>query len=165
MFLNIVERLLHRRYGMRVKAVANAILQQSFNEEILVNPFKLQKIMYYVYRDYLKATGKSLFEDYFEVWKWGPVVKSIYDEFKGFGSNPITRYATEDDGETSYIVSAKDKVFWDILNVVWNKTKAFTGFQLAEYTHEPNGAWERTKNDGNLCITDEYIKEDVTFYE
>ena len=79
--------------------VANNILKRGFTENIDISPMKLQKLVYLVYKKYYHDTGMLLFGDAFEVWKYGPVVRSIYDEFKDFGGNAIRRYRKESNGK------------------------------------------------------------------
>lgn len=49
---------------------------------------KLQKILYYIYCDFLKK-GIPLFEDKIEKWQYGPVVPSVYNSFRSYGFNRI----------------------------------------------------------------------------
>lgn len=51
---------------------------------------KLQKLLYYIQAWSLAFREKKLFSDNIEAWLHGPVVKSIYHEFKEFGFSPIS---------------------------------------------------------------------------
>ena len=83
---------------MSASVVCNNILTRAFQENIPVSPMKLQKLMYFVSCEYVKATGKDLLSENFGVWQYGPVLPSLYDEFKSFHDQPITKYATDADG-------------------------------------------------------------------
>ena len=72
--------------------VSNNILKRGFDDDIDITPMKLQKMLYFVYRKYLQETGKSLFNERFETWKYGPVLSSVYYGFKKYGSNSIRDY-------------------------------------------------------------------------
>lgn len=50
---------------------------------------KLQKILYYVYCDFLKQ-GISIFEDKVEKWQYGPVIPDVYNSFRSYGFSRIT---------------------------------------------------------------------------
>ncbi|MBR6647500.1 MAG: DUF4065 domain-containing protein, partial [Clostridia bacterium] len=65
--------------------VANNFIARALNENVPLTPMKLQKLIYFLYKEYLKTTGERLFTESFEVWQYGPVIASVYDEFKGFG--------------------------------------------------------------------------------
>ena len=56
-----------------------------------ITPMKLQKILYYVCVKYVKETGIFPIYERFEVWKYGPVIPSVYSEFKTFGASPIKK--------------------------------------------------------------------------
>lgn len=48
------------------------------------SPYKIQKIIYFAYREYLiKNKGtKKLFNDKFEAWINGPVIRNVYDFYR-----------------------------------------------------------------------------------
>ena len=75
--------------------LCNNILVRGKEENISITPMKLQKLMYFVCRDYVQATGESPIAEPFEVWKYGPVLPSVYGEFRTFGSKPITEFAKD----------------------------------------------------------------------
>ena len=72
-------------------AVANEFLQlQDKNPgSSHIDPMKLQKLIYYAHSWSLAVYGEPLIEEDIEAWSWGPVVRSVYLEFKDFGSKPI----------------------------------------------------------------------------
>lgn len=76
--------------------IANFIIWFVNNRTLNRNltPLKLQKILYYVQANHLAThNGTPLFMDPIEKWQYGPVVPSVYHEFKDFGINhiPTTR--------------------------------------------------------------------------
>ena len=64
--------------------VANNFLTRGRKDDIDISPLKLQKLIYFLYKDYLKRTGELLFTERFETWKRGPVIPSIYVEFSAY---------------------------------------------------------------------------------
>lgn len=59
------------------------------NGDCITN-LKLQKLLYYAQAWFMvNNNGKLLFEDDIEAWKYGPVVRSVYDNFKKYNSSPI----------------------------------------------------------------------------
>lgn len=143
--------------------VGNSILKRALAENIDITPMKLQKMVYFVYRDYLKTTNKSLFEERFETWKYGPVLPSIYNEFKGFGSNSIKRFATERDGKTVLIVNEQaSPIFKRVLDNVWDICKAYDGIYLSSITHKEGSAWRKAVEKRSQYLLDEdIIEEDI----
>jgi uncharacterized phage-associated protein len=69
--------------------VANYIICyfQAKGEEI--THLKLQKLVYYTQAWFLALNNKKLFNDRFEAWIHGPVVRSLYSKFKDYSWKPI----------------------------------------------------------------------------
>lgn len=54
-----------------------------------ISNLKMQKLLYYAQGHYLAIFDKVLFDDDIEAWKYGPVVKNVYDVFKVYGNLAI----------------------------------------------------------------------------
>lgn len=141
--------------------VGNNILQRGFADNIDITPMKLQKLIYFVYRDYLQKTGRSLFNERFETWKYGPVVPSVYDKFKNNGSNAIRKYAF-DNGKTYTMVNEDSSpIFKGIIESVWNTYKNYDGIVLSSITHREGSAWRKAYGKKSPYLLDEDIREEV----
>lgn len=57
-----------------------------------MTPLKLQKLLYYAQAWHLLAFDKPLFDEDMQAWAHGPVVPSVYHEFKGYGFNSIPEH-------------------------------------------------------------------------
>lgn len=144
-------------------SVGNSILKRGFQEDIDITPMKLQKLIYIVYKEYLKKTNLPLFSERFEVWKYGPVIRSIYDAFKHRKANAIKSYASESDG-TIYIVNeTSSEIFHSILDYVWSKYKNFDGIVLSQMTHRNGTAWYKAAVAGNAFLSDSEIVAEEDF--
>jgi len=145
--------------------VGNNILFRAFNENIDVTPMKLQKLIYFTYQSYLKQTGNSLFAERFEAWKYGPVLPSIYHEFKKYGSNTIRAYGKEGDGRTILTVDEEQSpIFRNVLDSTWNTLKTFDGIYLSSLTHRPGSAWHKAVNGHSNYLSVEDIKSEVVYF-
>ena len=73
-----------------VFAATNYIIEKLNENKIndLTN-LKLQKLLYFAYGVHLSLFNEKLFTDEIQAWKLGPVVPSVYIEFKDHGKNPI----------------------------------------------------------------------------
>ncbi len=141
--------------------VANTILKRGKQEDIPITPMKLQKIVYFIYRDYLQQTGQPLFSERFEPWDYGPVIRDIYDAFKKYGRNHIKKYAVSRDGKTAYVVNEKTSPkLSEIIDIVWAKCKYQDGISLSKRTHEEGGAWRKAYLNSYPYLLDEDIKEE-----
>ncbi|MBQ7262906.1 MAG: DUF4065 domain-containing protein [Synergistaceae bacterium] len=54
------------------------------SETFDVAPLKLQKLLYYCQGYALALTGKPLFPEPVEAWRYGPVVDSVYQAYKRY---------------------------------------------------------------------------------
>ncbi|KPH55505.1 Panacea domain-containing protein [Helicobacter pullorum] len=54
-----------------------------------ISNLKMQKLLYYAQGHFLATYKKPLFDDKIEAWKYGPVVKEVYDKFKIYGNLAI----------------------------------------------------------------------------
>ena len=55
----------------------------------LISNLKLQKLLYYAQGFHLVIYGEPLFPETIEAWAHGPVVTSVYHQYKEYGSEPI----------------------------------------------------------------------------
>ena len=56
---------------------------------------KLQKLVYIAHGWHLGLFDGLLISERVEAWRWGPVIESLYHEFKEFAKQPITRKAQD----------------------------------------------------------------------
>lgn len=80
-----------------------------------ISNMKLQKLIFYTEVVFMAVTNKSLFEENYEAWKHGPVLPSVYHEFKKYSllrSNiPYTRESKDTElNLSSEYVELIDKV-------------------------------------------------------
>lgn len=144
-----------------VQALANSILKRSFEESIVVTPMKLQKLLYFIYRDYLKNNHEPLFGENFQVWQYGPVLSSVYDEFKSFRASPIDRFA-KDAQDRVFVINEKNvNEVGQSINRVWEKYKMKDGIELSKMTHEPGTAWDKAYKDERSYLKDEDILDEA----
>ena len=99
----------------------------AFDENIPVTPMKLQKLVYFAYRDCLIQHNVRLFREAFQVWQYGPVLCSVYDEFKSFHGSPINCFAKDAQGLV-YVISEKsnNEIFETIKKCVFPQKNAGT---------------------------------------
>lgn len=111
-----------------------------------ITPMKLLKLAYFCYAWYLALSGRKLFAEKIEAWKFGPVIPSLYHEFKRFGNRNITQYAEyyedHENGEPKYLmIDRNDKNVWGVAAAVWEHYKDKTAAQLSAITHEADSPW------------------------
>lgn len=143
--------------------IANNLIMRALNENVSLSPMKLQKLIYFLYRDYLQETGEKLFSEPFEAWQYGPVLASVYDEFKGFGARTITRFARDSLGD---VYTAKESgKFGKCLEHIWAEYSSFTGWDLSVMTHQPGTAWRKAMETNSRNLRDEDIRDEQRQHE
>lgn len=143
--------------------VGNNILERAFAENIDITPMKLQRLIYFVYRDYLQQTNNSLFNERFKTWKHGPVLSSVYEKFKKYGANAIRSYAIEGDGKTVLTVNEDNSpAFKRILDNVWKTSKNYNGIYLSSLTNMQGSAWYKAVENDKAYCSDKDIKVDFS---
>lgn len=138
--------------------VGNSILDRAFAENIDITPMKLQKIIYFVYRGYLRETKRPLFNERFEVWKYGPVIPSVYANFKQYGANAIKKYATENDGRVLIVNEDSSPIFKKVMDNVWSHCKLLDGIYLSSLTHKKGTAWRKAFENQQTYLLDSDIE-------
>lgn len=95
-----------------------------------ISNLKLQKLVYYAQAWFLANKNKILFEDDFEAWVHGPVLPSLYHEYKERGSAPIiTKLKLKE------IAEKFSKEIFDFLNEVTFVYMPYGAYQLELMTH------------------------------
>ena len=115
-----------------------------------VTQMQLQKMVYFANGLWLARTNgeESLIRENFEAWDFGPVVPSIYKEFKQFGANAIKPetniYALiGKELDLSPIKHYSKKEHENLIKNVWQYLKDISGIALSNWTHQENSAWSK----------------------
>ncbi|MCI5997986.1 MAG: DUF4065 domain-containing protein [Peptoniphilaceae bacterium] len=144
--------------------VANTFLKCGFNENIDISPMKLQKLIYILYKEYLQSTGKKLFEESFSVWKYGPVLVSVYNEFESYQSKPIKEFYFVSDQYMTVDFNSSDD-FKAVFDNVWETYKNFDGVSLSALTHSEDTAWDKARIRNDEYLLDLDILEEFSYEE
>ena len=144
--------------------IANFMLDRADEEERPISPMKLLKLVYIAYGWYLALFGEKLFEEPIYAWKHGPVIESLYHEFKHFRAAPITQPSVDFDLDTFDInvprIDKENEPVNLILERVWDAYKQFSATALRNKTHERGSPWHAVYEEGkpNIQIPDELIR-------
>lgn len=150
------------------KAIANEFLDLAKEEEMPITPMKLQKLVYIAHGFNLAVFGDTLLDEKVRAWKYGPVIDSLYHEFKSFGNRNITKKATDIEVDDDFDIIVKepaipkeDDFTKRLIYIVWNKYKELSGVQLSALTHQKDTPWEKSYIDNipNTVIENKVIKD------
>lgn len=116
--------------------IANKIISKTDLEHgDTISNLKLQKMMYYQQGFHLAYFGTPLFDEDIVAWQYGPVVPSVYKEYKSFESNSIS---TSKEG-----ISLSDDEE-ELFNNVYEEYNQFSAVALMKMTHEET-PWKTTE--------------------
>lgn len=135
-----------------VKAVANFFLDKAESEGEVLTHLKLQKLVFFAHGWHLAITGDPLIDESIQAWQYGPVIKSLYQEFKECGNGPIHFRASGHEWMrwSPNKPEVTDFATIEILNKVWDIYKGFTAAQLSAMTHAKESPWEKVLNKHGL---------------
>lgn len=111
-------------------------------EDADLSNLKLQKLLYYAQGHHLGAKGVPLFSEPIRAWSHGPVVQSVYNKFRDFGSADI-RLPQDDPFEWDDI----DPETTDFLIRIWNTYAGYGAWQLRNMTHRED-PWRKNFEPG-----------------
>jgi len=143
--------------------VANTFIKKGFDEGVKdIDPLKIQKLVYCFHGWHLATKAAPAIGERFEAWPHGPVLSSIYHQFKGFRFQPITKYASDIDPltgeEKPLVVNGSDQSFYSLFELVWNRYKGLSGPELSALTHADGTPWTYARTNGLQYIPDNLIQ-------
>ena len=131
------------------KAVANYFLDLAKANNTSLTPMKLQKLIFLSHGWHLAFFDEPLIVDQVEAWQFGPVVASVYHEFKHERSSAITGKASEFDMEefdfVIPFVPADDERARQIMDRVWTVYGGMSAMKLSNLTHLPGTPWAKAR--------------------
>lgn len=79
--------------------IANYFIRKSHATDIGLTPMKLIKLCYIAHGWHLALTGSELLDEVIFAWKYGPVIKTLYRDFKQYGNCQISELYRERDNQ------------------------------------------------------------------
>jgi uncharacterized phage-associated protein len=122
---------------MNAHDVAAAIIARSG----AVDALKLQKLLFLSAGEYLALTGRTMFDEAIEAWDYGPVVHTVYIEYKANEGEGTIDQATKGDAEALSDVAASC-----VISAV-DRYGHMTGPELINLTHEMD-PWSKSYRPG-----------------
>lgn len=130
---------------VKVQDVAKYFLKIQDPEDTITN-MKLQKLLYLAQGFHLAIYGKRLFKSDIKAWDHGPVVPTIYHEYKKYYKDPIPV-------DASFDASMIDRKVQGLLDEVYNVFGIYSAYELRNLTHQ-DSAWKKAFNSENSTISD-----------
>lgn len=117
--------------------IAKFIIDKCTQERLPISNLQLQKILYYVQREFLQQ-GTKAFSEEIEAWQFGPVVPEVYKQYCGFGAMPI---------RMRYMIDIKQD-YTMIINPIVEKKRLLNPWDMVSDTHCKGKAWDLIYRDG-----------------
>lgn len=144
---------------MNALKLTDAIIRFCAENGNPISNLQLQKILYFVQ---LKSYQENDFRDpimpdaVFEAWKFGPVVKEVYDEYSLYGGLPITLGSKSE--------ACKNHIP-EYLRGFLEQASTMPVWMLVEKSHAPGGAWAKAFEKCYKCVISQsdMKKEAMTF--
>ncbi len=138
-------------------SVANEFINLCNKHSLELTNIKLVKLMYIAQGLSLSLLDRPIFkDDTIEAWKYGPVIPSIYHEFKHFKSNPITSKSVilDSNWENASEPLLEEEEDKKIVKLTWDLYKDTSARELITSTHRPGTPWSLTYVHGENNVID-----------
>ena len=130
-------------------ALANRFLALAESAGELVEPMKLQKLVYFAHGWHLGLKKRPLCSEFVQAWTWGPVFPELYHRVKRWGKEPImgrvqavevappkVRFTTPD-------IPVEDTYARGLCDRIWRVYGEMSGLALSVLTHESGSPWDQ----------------------
>lgn len=124
-------------HNLKAVAVAKYILDRAHSMGLTLTPMQLLKLVYIAHGWMLGRHGRPLFNEQVQAWQYGPVVPSVYQAVKQFGSSPITNI-------NCMPADGFDADEQGMMDFVVKNYGAANGIMLSTATHQPGTPWHQT---------------------
>ena len=123
-----------------------------------LTPLQLQKLVYFSHGWSLALREKALITEGVEAWRFGPVIRPLYNDFKKFGSGEVREF----NHRAIHIFDQEERVMMD---TIWDIYGNLNGLQMSRLTHMDETPWTRVwedpvnPKDGSAKIDNKLIQE------
>jgi uncharacterized phage-associated protein len=131
------------------KAIANLMLDWATDELRPITPMKLHKLLYFCHADFLLQYKQSLLKQGFEAWDYGPVIPSVYTEFKSFRDKPITTRAAVFNPARAEKIIAKADIGDEATAIIYSLYRFYDQYdalKLSDLSHVSEGPWRHARS-------------------
>ncbi|MCH5271593.1 MAG: DUF4065 domain-containing protein [Lachnospiraceae bacterium] len=112
--------------------VARYIISRCASLNRPISNLKLQKVLYFVWVDFYRKTGRMLFDDNICAWQLGPVVPEVYYEYCSYAGTPIFLLYTT-------TIAPRDR---EMLDDIISDYLPISANELVNRTHATGSAWD-----------------------
>ncbi len=129
------------------RAIANKILEIRTEAGEPLTVMQLIKLVYIADGWSLALHGKPLSSHDPEAWQYGPVYRSVYNDFRQFGSQPVTSPAYVMGSQVPFTEQFSQEEE-QLLRAVVKAYGKLSAFALSNLTHQPETPWSKAYSMG-----------------
>ncbi|MCL2671036.1 MAG: DUF4065 domain-containing protein [Clostridiales bacterium] len=143
---------------------ANSLLKRGFERKVPISPYKLQKLIYFLYANIAWKKGIVLFSSRFIAEETGPMLAEVAYAFREYdGEEPIRKFFRDENGDVQ-ILSERNEWFKDCLNKTWDMYGYMEWTELSALTHGVGTtwltAWRKAKEKDNRFLEFQDVRDD-----
>lgn len=139
-------------FGYNALDIADYIVKYEDANDHCLNNLKLQKILYFLQAQFVVKFGKSLFDDDLVAWDFGPIVKSVYDNYKVYAGASI--FVNPRNYRNAYIAREHRELIDEFLEYV----RPYSSTQLVHICHNQT-PWKNARLRWNNVISLDELKD------
>ena len=132
-----------------------------------ISQLKLQKLLYYIQAWHLAYFGEPLIEDEFQAWMHGPVVRRVWEEYKG-QSVLFNDIVIDDNSQKEAVAVTKASLSEDQLELIADVLSEYgskSAYELEKLTHSESPWVDARRGTGPAEASDTIItKTSITEY-
>ena len=141
------------KFGYDSRAIANRFVDLALTDKDPITIMPLVKFVYFAHGWHLGFMGKPLIRDQVEAWKYGPVVRKVYNAFRTQGIVITRKVDCDDDSEIDQGSSS------EIIDIVHKTYSGLPPIALTRLTHGPGTPWRQVRGMHYEPIPDNAIEE------
>lgn len=141
--------------------IAYTFVKKGIKENKFVTQMKLQKLVYFAHGYHLAKYKEPLVKEEFQAWEFGPVIPVLYQEYKYYGSGPITDVSLISWGDNiENKLNELDAKARNSIEYTWQALKDLSAYQLSNWSHKANSPWSNYYQNGvsEIAIPNEQIE-------
>lgn len=130
--------------------IAEYIIEYSKRQNYAISNLRLQKLLYFIQAQFLVSFNSPCFMEIIEAWDLGPVVRSVYNKYKRYGSANIYLGSLT-------LENIMTNIERDNIHLIVDKCSKYSTNQLVDITHNQD-PWREAYYNGNRIIYNEDIR-------
>lgn len=131
--------------------------------------FKLEKLLYLCFAEYLCKYEKELFSDKIYAYKFGPIIKSVFDKYSNVKDNKKVQGDIDIDSTNLHLMPSKSRIIFtedgfvkiQCIDKTLEKYGKYSALDLTKITNKPSTPWYKTcrENIENQIIDNKTIRK------